>query len=93
MLFGAGGLGRETISLVEKLPQHRLLGFVVNEKYYRENQFVGGYPILGSEKWLIENKNNVVCTVNIGFPEPRARIEKKLEEQSVMMSQSAIIHA
>ena len=90
VLFGAGGLGRETISLVEKLPQYRLLGFVVNEKYYRENQLVGGYPVLGSEKWLIENKNNVVCTVSIGFPEPRAMIQKKLEEQGVVFE--TLIH-
>ncbi|MBQ7154804.1 MAG: hypothetical protein IJR85_04545 [Synergistaceae bacterium] len=84
VLFGAGGLGRETLLLLDALnarsvqPEYRMLGFVVEEKYYRKNAFVGGYPVLGTEEWLFANKDNVVCTCAIGIPEARARIQRKL---------------
>lgn len=87
VLFGAGGLARETVQLIDDInrhkPSYRLLGFVVEEKYYKANSMVGGYPVLGTEEWIIANKDNVVCTCAIGFPEPRARIQKALQAQGV----------
>lgn len=87
VLFGAGGLGRETTQLIDDInrhkPSYKLLGFVVEEQYYKPNSMVGGYPVLGTEEWIIANKDDVVCTCTIGFPEPRARIQKKLQAQDV----------
>ena len=87
VLFGAGGLARETVHLIDDInrhkPSYRLLGFIVEEKYYKANSMVGGYPVLGTEEWIIANKDNVVCTCAIGFPEPRARIQKALQAQGV----------
>ena len=87
VLFGAGGLARETAQLIDDInrhkPTYRLLGFVVEEKYYKANSMVSGYPVLGTEEWIIANKDDVVCTCAIGFPKPRARIQKGLQAQGV----------
>ena len=90
VLFGAGGLGREVLLLLEAMSSvktpprsYKLLGFVVNEKYYRKNALVNGYPVLGTEEWLLKNKNDVVCCCSIGTPEARAKIQKELSEQGV----------
>ncbi|MBR0151756.1 MAG: acetyltransferase [Synergistaceae bacterium] len=77
VLFGAGGLARETIMTVESLKEFRLLGFVVDEQYYHEGQMVGGYPVLGSGDWLVAHKDDVFCNVAIGFPKARAAIQEK----------------
>lgn len=87
VLFGAGGLARETAELIDDInrqkPTYRLLGFVVEEKYYKANSMVSGYPVLGTEEWIIANKDDVVCTCAIGFPEPRTRIQNTLQAQGV----------
>lgn len=84
VLFGAGGLARETVRFIlDGNPEYRLLGFVVDAKYYHENVTVCGLPVLGSEKWLVEHKDEVVCTCAVGTPEERGRIQKTLEAKGV----------
>lgn len=88
VLFGAGGLARETISVINAInavePTYHLLGFCVEEKYYTPNIMVGDYPLLGSEQWLIENKSRVVCCCAVGTPSIRARVQKNLQAQGVI---------
>ena len=56
VIFGAGGLGRETINLINlninrfNPNKYVILGFVVEEKYFKNNDIVDGYPVLGTEK-------------------------------------------
>ena len=88
VFFGAGGLARETVQLIndinDRTPTYRLLGFVVEEKYYKKNAMVGGYPVLGTEEWLLDNKEDVCCNCTIGTPSAKARIQRSLESQGVM---------
>ena len=88
VLFGAGGLARETIPVINAInavkPTYHLLGFCVEENYYTPNTMVGDYPLLGSEQWLIENKSRVVCCCAVGTPSIRARVQKKLQAEGVI---------
>lgn len=84
VLFGAGGLAREVLltldAINERIPGigYNVRGFVVNEQYYQQGMIVGGYPVLGTEEWMFENKDNVYCVCAIGFPKPRADIQAAL---------------
>lgn len=90
VLFGAGGFARELAYMVEIInyehPEtYELLGFVVDEEYFKEGQVVNGYPVVGTRKWLIEHKNEVVCTCTIGDdPRARQRIQEELEAEGVV---------
>ena len=76
VLFGAGGFARETAYLIERINNVRaayeLLGFIVDDDYYRDGLEINGYPVLGTRQWLIAHKNEVVCTCNLSQNSDRA---------------------
>ena len=87
VLFGAGGFARETAYLIERINNVRaayeLLGFIVDDDYYRDGLEINGYPVLGTRQWLIAHKNEVVCTCAIGEPGPREAIQEELEQKGI----------
>lgn len=83
VLFGAGGLAREVLLLLDALKTYNVLGFVVNEKYYEKNSVVGGYPVLGTEEWIIRNREKVSCVCAIGTPKARAAVQESLTSEGV----------
>lgn len=90
VIFGAGGLGRETINLINlninrfNPNKYVILGFVVEEKYFKNNDIVDGYPVLGTEKWIIDHRDSVACVLAIGdYSHERERIFRMLEENGV----------
>ena len=87
VLFGAGGFARETAYLIERINNVRaayeLLGFIVDDDYYRDGLEINGYPVLGTRQWLITHKNEVVCTCAIGEPGPREAIQEELEQKGI----------
>lgn len=88
VLYGAGGFAREVAFMIERInracPTYEFLGFVVDEEYYVPNTVINGYPVVGTGKWLVEHKDEVVCTCVIGEP-PIARecIQEKYEALGV----------
>lgn len=89
VIFGAGGLGRETINTINFginrwNPKYELLGFVVENKYYNDNVMIDGYPLLGTEQWLIDHKQDVSCVIAIGdYSVERERIFQMLDSNGV----------
>lgn len=88
VLYGAGGFAREVAFMVERInrasPTYDLLGYVVDEEYYKPDTVINGYPVIGTGDWLIEHKDEIVCTCAIGEP-PVARemIQEKYEALGV----------
>lgn len=86
VIFGAGGFGREVANIIEKIntidPQYNILGFIVEEKYYKDSIIINGYPVLGTEKWII-GKENVKCICAIADCMVRNRIQTQLSEKKV----------
>lgn len=97
VLCGAGGLARETVQLIHDInaikPEYNFLGFVVEEGAYKKDSFVAGYPVLGPEEWVIENQDKVFCCCAVGTPEPRAKIQRKLENFGVRFESLISPHA
>lgn len=88
VLYGAGGFAKEVAFMIERInrakPAYELLGFVVDEEYYVPGTQINGYPVVGTGKWLIEHKDEVVCTCAVGEP-PAAReyIQEKYESLGI----------
>lgn len=87
VLFGAGGMGREVAVLVERInaanPTYDLLGFI-DDSDFEPGAMFGGYPVLGKSEWLVNHKDEVVCTCTIGNAAVKARVQTMLEEQGVV---------
>ena len=87
VLIGAGGFGREVVSIIEVLnsikPQYKLLGFLDDGDRYREGMIINGYPWLGKREWILEHKDEVVCTCTIGNPHIKGMIQRELTEKGV----------
>ena len=87
VLYGAGGFGKEVASIIEvinkKQPTYELLGFVDDGELFHKGVMINGYPWLGGNDWLVENRENVYCTCTIGNAFLKALIQKRLTEQGV----------
>lgn len=88
VLIGAGGFGREVASIIEVLnknrPTYELLGFLDDGKQYNEGMIINGYPWLGDHNWIVEHKNEVVCTCCIGNPKIKKKVQEELTEKGVI---------
>lgn len=87
VLFGAGGLGRETAEMIkiinDKEYRYKLLGFIVDEKYYHDGEQVNDIPVIGTTEWLLEHRNDVYCCVAIGDSKNRVPAFLRLKELNV----------
>lgn len=86
VLFGAGGLGKEVANMIREInkwhPTYDLLGFIVEEKYFKPNTYVNELPIIGDEQWLLQNKD-VLCCCTIADVQQKARIQNALSNQGI----------
>ncbi|MBR6400416.1 MAG: acetyltransferase [Firmicutes bacterium] len=87
VLYGAGGFGKETAYIIERIndaePTYNLLGFIDDDPRYHDDVTINGYPWLGTGDWIIEHKNDCVCTCTIGYPKIKAKIQQRLSAQGV----------
>ena len=93
VLIGAGGFGREVASIIEVLnnvekknnrePKYELLGFLDDGSQYHEGIMVNGYPWLGGHNWIVDHKNDIVCTCCIANPKVKKKIQEELTEKGV----------
>lgn len=87
VLYGASGFGKEVAYIIERInkvtPTYNLLGFLDDGEQYSEGTEINGYPWLGKGSWILEHKEDCLCTCTIGYPKTKAHIQRKLEEQGV----------
>lgn len=87
VLIGAGGFGREVASIIEVLnsikPTYELLGFLDDGSQYKEGMIINGYPWLGKRDWILDHKDEVVCTCTVGSPHTKGVIQNELTQKGV----------
>lgn len=88
VLYGAGGFGRETAYLIDVINYcypgtYWFLGFLVDKEYFTPNTVINGYPLLGTDEWILNNKD-VYCVCTIANNDAREEIQKRLMNQGVM---------
>lgn len=87
VLIGAGGFGREVAQMIEGLNQrehkYELLGFLDDGIQFNRETLINGYPWLGPSSWILNHKDDIVCTCTIGYASTKARIQRELTAQGV----------
>ncbi len=87
VLYGAGGFGRETAYLIDVINYcnpgtYWFLGYLVDKEFYKPNVTINGYPLLGAEDWILNNKD-VYCVCTIANNEIRERVQTTLTNKGV----------
>ncbi len=74
IIFGAGGMGREIIGLIENIniivPTWNILGFLDDNEFYWGQQ-INGYMVHGGKDWLQNIKADIYLTCGIGVSAAR----------------------
>lgn len=87
-IFGAGGMAKEVAAMVKDInraaPAFDLVAFVVDDEYHQGGS-IRDIPIY-NKKWLLEQKENVVCCCAVGYPKERRKIQKELMELGVQFA-------
>lgn len=87
VLYGASGFGKEVAYIIERINKidhrYRLLGFLDDGAQYYKGATINGYPWLGQGDWIIEHKDDCLCTCTIGYPKTKAKIQRNLMEKGV----------
>ena len=87
VLIGAGGFGREVAIMIEEInlvkKRFELLGFLDDGPNFDENSDINGYPWLGPTSWILDHKDDVVCTCTISNPAIKSRIQRELTDKGV----------
>ena len=94
VLYGASGFGKEVAAIIESInrinPSYELMGFIDDGMNYSKNDTINDYPWLGTGKWIIEHKDDVVCTCTVGYAHTKAKIQRELSAQGVVFE--TIVH-
>lgn len=87
VVYGAGGLGRETAGLIKRInatrPTYAFDGYIVADEYIQQAQMSSKGVQVHSEDWLLANSNNVCCTCAIGDGNVRMALQERLKAQGV----------
>ena len=77
-VIGAGGLGRETIMVIEDINKvkrnYNILG-IIDDKKDIKGKYINNYPVLGGTNWIKEHEDEDIKYV-FGIGEPK--IKKKI---------------
>ena len=63
--------------------KYDLLGFLDDGVQYHAGDMINGYPWLGGHEWILEHKNDVVCTCTILNPAIKKKIQEDLSGKGV----------
>jgi sugar O-acyltransferase (sialic acid O-acetyltransferase NeuD family) len=88
-IYGAGGLGREVLSMLNALPDWNVIGFYDDGK--RIGDKIGRLRVLGSVNELLEVKEKTEVIIAIGNPGIKSQLAVKLSTNH-LISFPTLIH-
>jgi sugar O-acyltransferase (sialic acid O-acetyltransferase NeuD family) len=88
-IYGAGGLGREVLSLLKALPEWEVIGFYDDGK--SKGDVIGIVPVLGTMTDLLQVKENTLISIAIGNPGIKRKLVEQLSANS-LISFPTLIH-
>jgi sugar O-acyltransferase (sialic acid O-acetyltransferase NeuD family) len=82
LIYGAGGLGREVLSMINQLSDWEVSGFV--DDVLPVETMVKGLPVLGNKSYLNKFSGNCHLIVAIGDPATKKKIISSIENKNVL---------
>lgn len=86
-VIGAGGLGRETVMVIEAINKlkatYTIVGFIdANQSLH--NRMINGYRVLGDFEWIRKNQGEALRYVlGIGDPSSRRKVVAELRDTNI----------
>lgn len=84
-IYGAGGLGRETLVLIHQINEHMPLwdpiGFV--DDHVKPGKKIHGLPVLGDGSWLNAVQHELYTIVAIGEPSSKKSVVERLHNPNI----------
>lgn len=87
-IYGAGGLGREVLSLVRCLEEWEVLAFF--DDHVAQGTLIKNIPVLGGIKAIESLKEKIYIVLAIGDPHTKAALAQKL--QSYLIEYPSLVH-
>jgi sugar O-acyltransferase (sialic acid O-acetyltransferase NeuD family) len=81
IICGAGGLGREVLSIIRSLPEWNILGFVDDER--EVNSEIQGYSVLGNINFLNKISSLIYVIIALGDPKVKERLSAFLTNSHI----------
>jgi sugar O-acyltransferase (sialic acid O-acetyltransferase NeuD family) len=72
LIYGAGGLGREVLSMLKAMPEWNPVGFIDDKQ--QKNSRVGGVDVLGDMEFLNSLTESVNMIIAVGNPNTKKKI-------------------
>ena len=92
LIYGAGGLGREILSLIRQLPSWEPVGFIDD---HIKTGSVDGIPVRGGAEFILRSKERYSLVLGLGNPQSKATLSQRLAGEEidfpVLIHPSAII--
>lgn len=77
VIIGAGGLGREILSLLKALPEWEPMGFL--DDNVNKSSHISGLPVLGAIAEAKDLPNGTAAVIAVGDPKVKASVAARLE--------------
>lgn len=87
VIVGAGGFGKEVKELI-KLQDWNFLGWVCND--HPSGERISGFPVLGSDDFLLNYHKELNVIIALGFSKPRKRLYDLFKVNSNLVFPSII---
>jgi sugar O-acyltransferase (sialic acid O-acetyltransferase NeuD family) len=95
LIYGAGGLGREILSLVNALDEWEAVGFV--DDSFAKGEIVSGLKVLGSFTDMVQNSDTHHLVIAIGNPIVKENLALKMQQTKfvfpILRHPSAIVQS
>lgn len=88
MIYGAGGLGREVLSMLKTSPQWEPLGFI--DDTLAPGTVVAGLNVAGGKEVLVSARETLNVVMAVGDPRVRAALAGEISNKNVVFP--SIIH-
>jgi sugar O-acyltransferase (sialic acid O-acetyltransferase NeuD family) len=80
VIYGAGGLGREILSMLQALPEWEAVGFYDDGK--TEGTVISGLPVLGNLEKLVNSNKETQVVLALGNPILKRKLADALKKNS-----------
>ena len=76
LIYGAGGLGREVLSMLNQMPEFVCIGFL--DDSYPVGYRVGDISVLGNVSWLMNCPTDTALVIAVGNPNVKSTIINRI---------------
>lgn len=80
-IYGAGGLGREVLSIIKALPEWKMAGFI--DDIVPRDTVINGYPVKGGIEYLNNYPEFIHVAIALGDPVRKQEVTSRISNKQI----------